>query len=71
MTRSILRITMSFSPGWYYELQIGQDNAESDRIQEVSVPLDLRRSDALSEDDGERSRDSGIEDGEDDGTANS
>lgn len=57
ITRSDRRMTMSFSLGRYYELHIGKDNDKSDGCQQVPIPLYLRRGDALSADDVERSRD--------------
>lgn len=69
MTRCIMRMKMSLLLGPYYELHIEQEDAKSDGSQELAVSLHLRRGDAISAVNGERRRDSGIEEGEDDDIA--
>lgn len=65
MTLTVLRMTMLLSLARYYDLYVGKDDAESDGSNEVEVPLHLSRGHEMPANDGERNRDSGIEEGED------
>lgn len=43
MTRSVLHMTISLSLARYYEIHVGQEDAESYESQAIAMPLDLHR----------------------------